>query len=156
MDSAQLVLIIALSLTVLALVASLYLLVQAITDSYVLAKSGKNGPLKALGRTAIIQEAMRFLKLTLLGSLLVMASVLPDGTWILARRMLIVTTVALIAAGSLYGGHARRSLIKVVEAELAAKGTTYMKATELLEDDADGDATSYRIEEIPNPDPEVQ
>lgn len=118
MDSAQLVLIISLVFTGAALLSSLYLLVQAIIDSSVLKKSGKNGPLKALGTTATIQETLRFIKLILLGSLLMMAVLVPDGSWVLMRRILIVGTVVLIAAGSLYGGHARRSLIRMVDEEL--------------------------------------
>lgn len=153
METAQIILFFSLGVTALALAASLYLLVQAITDSYVLKKSGKNGALKILGRTAIIQEALRFLKLSLLGSLLVIALVLDGGEWLTVRRILVVCTISLIAAGSLYGGHARRRLIKLVDEEIETR-TRFVKATELLEDDAEGPATSYRIEEIP--DPEVQ
>lgn len=118
MDSAQLVLIISVVFTAMALLSSAYLLAQAITDAVVLARSGKNGPLKALSNTAIIQESLRFLKLIMLGTLLVMALVLENNTYILQRRILIVLTVVLIAAGSMYGGHARRSLINMVDEEI--------------------------------------
>lgn len=118
MDAAQLVLIVSIGLTAAALLSSLYLVVQAIIDATVLAKSGKNGPLKALGRVAIIQESLRFAKLIVLGGLLVMAMVLEPESFLVLRRILIVTVVALIAAGSLYGGHARRSLIDMVDEEI--------------------------------------
>jgi hypothetical protein len=114
----QIVLIVSLVLTGVALLSSLYLLIQAIIDAVVLSRSGKNGSLKALSRTAIIQESLRFAKLLLLGTLLLMAMFLADGTWLLQRRILIVLVVALIAAGSMYGGHVRRSLINMVDEEL--------------------------------------
>jgi hypothetical protein len=111
-------LIVSLGLTGAAMLASLYLLVQAIIDASVLKKSKKNGPLKALARTAIIQEALRLAKLVLLGVVFALATTLEEGTHLALRRVLVMLVVGLIAAGSLYGGHARRSLINMVDQEL--------------------------------------
>jgi hypothetical protein len=136
MESAQIVLIISMVLTGVASTASLYLLVQAIVDGVLLSRSGKNGALKSLSDSTIINESLRSVKLLLLATLLFMAMFLPDGSAILMRRILVVAVVALIAAGSLYGSHARRALINKVADELQSPlsfGDSFLRLEQKLD-----------------------
>lgn len=147
-------LLISTTVTAVAVLWSIYLLVQAIVDNRVLKDSGKNGPLKALSITAIVAESIRTVKLVLLLGLFVISVIDPEGTQLLLiRRITILVVILLIASGSIYGGIARRALIRLVEKEVTLlRETTYTRATELLEDDTEGEATSYRVEEIEKPD----
>lgn len=153
MASAEVILIISMIVTGAAVLWSLYLLWQAYVDYKVLRKSGKNGPLKALSLTAIVAESIRSVKLILLQALLVMSFVYDPTDFLTLRRFTILAVIVLIATGSIYGGIARRALIRLVEAEYQ---TTYTRATELIPDAIglgthDGEGTTYRIEQVENP-----
>lgn len=156
MDNGEVMLLGSIFVTGAAVLWSFYLLWQAIVDYRVLLRSKKNGALKALSLTAIVAETIRSLKLVLLQTLFIISLLYEPDELLVVRRAVILAVILLIATGSIYGGIARRALIRLVDEELSrSKETTYTLATELLPDEDggtfDGEGTIYRVEQVEKP-----